>query len=136
MIIKTDAGRKLSSRGKQKSDCTVRAMAKAFRMMYDEAYELLKKHGREPNKGFRYDKAFRPNESINGYVPVVSRQFAWVGIRQVLRSLQTTKGTYILEIEKHVLCVIDGIVYDDHHDYIEKNKIVERAYKIKHIWED
>ena len=134
LTIKTDGGRKLSARGKQTKDCTVRTMAKAFRMMYDEAYDLLKKHGREPNKGFRYDKVFRAGESINGYIPAVKREYQNRGVNQVLACMG--KGTFIVEIHKHVFCVIDGVVYDDHHDYIEKNTTVMKVYKIKHIWED
>ena len=51
-FCQTDAGRCLSKRPKQKNDCTVRAMATAFELSYDDAYDILKKYGRICGRGF------------------------------------------------------------------------------------
>lgn len=44
--VKSDAGRYGSRRPRQKNDCTVRALALAMGLPYDEAYDRLKEAGR------------------------------------------------------------------------------------------
>jgi hypothetical protein len=47
-----DGGRSQSKRPKQKNDCTVRALAIACEITYDEAYEMLAAAGRSCSRGF------------------------------------------------------------------------------------
>ena len=51
-FINDDAGKSKSKRSKQENDCTVRSLAIAFDMEYDDAYNYLKEHGRKNGRGF------------------------------------------------------------------------------------
>ncbi len=50
----TDGGRASSSRPRQRNDCTVRALAIAGGLSYDDAYDLLKEAGRKCSRGFQF----------------------------------------------------------------------------------
>lgn len=109
-----DAGRAASKRSRQKNDCTVRAIATATRITYDEAYELLAKAGRVCSKGF----AFAPwaDKAV-----VNDHRFIWQRLRKqrgkarvniAVFCKQYGQGTYIIRVRRHVLTVIDGICHD------------------------
>ena len=109
-----DAGRAGSFRPRQKNDCTVRAVALATQIGYDEAYELLAAAGRKCSKGFAF-KPWADQAAINGY------RFEWQGVRKqrgrprlglaLFCQLYPT-GTYIVLVKRHVLTVIDGVCHD------------------------
>lgn len=54
-LVITDAGRSTSKRPRQRDDCTVRAVAIALDLSYDDAYELLASAGRKCGKRFQLD---------------------------------------------------------------------------------
>ena len=109
-----DGGRGQSKRPRQKNDCTVRAIATATHITYDEAYELLAKAGRVCSKGFAFapwaDKAV-----VNGC------SFHWQALRKqpgkprvniAVFCKQYKQGTYIIKVKRHVLAVINGLCHD------------------------
>lgn len=51
--VRCDAGRSASRRPRQKNDCTVRALALARGLTYDEAYDTLKAAGRGLRRAIR-----------------------------------------------------------------------------------
>lgn len=109
-----DAGRGQSRRPKQSNDCTVRAVAKAGGFEYDMVYDLFMKSGRKAGRGFDL-KSWAKKGVICG------RKLVWSPLQAVkgqprmniAKFTETHKtGTYILRVTKHVLAVIDGVVYD------------------------
>lgn len=115
LFVKTDGGRSLSKRKKQKNDCTVRALALATNISYDEAYEICAEAGRKCGQGLLM-KQFLPTVIVNGY------RFKWYPLQAVKGEMRVTPvtfainhpaGKYILKTAKHVLACIDGVVMDD-----------------------
>lgn len=110
---KTDAGRSNSKRPKQKNDCTVRALATAASMQYDDAYNALKSRGRKASAGFHFPK--KPGDEVNGFTfkwkpfPAVAGQNR-MNVKDFCR--QYPSGTFVLRVSKHVFTVVNGTAYD------------------------
>lgn len=122
----TDAGRSASKRPRQGNDCTVRALATARNLGYDEAYELLKKAGRACSKGFTFsvwikDKPWAKRISF----PAVKGQ---PRMNPVTFVAQYPKGTYICQVAKHVFTCVDGIIHDT--GKIRDNRCIYTAWQI------
>lgn len=108
--INLDGGRSTSKRKAQKNDCTVRALALARDLPYDEAYDILKDAGRKCGRGFDFVKwvGSQPWATKIAF-PAVKGQRRMTPA-QFCRDYP--KGTYILRVTKHVFVVRDGIIYD------------------------
>ncbi|MHB1696541.1 MAG: hypothetical protein ACYCSQ_00315 [bacterium] len=107
--FKTDAGRSSSKRPRQINDCTVRAVAMAFSISYDEAYDRLKSFGRKCGRGFHIDDYMSVAGAKKISFPAVKGEYrmnTWKFCREY------DKGTYICRVAKHVFTVIDGVVCD------------------------
>lgn len=109
---KTDGGRAKSRRPRQKNDCTVRALALARRIPYDDAYDILKAAGRVSNGGFHFkewmaDQAWASPISFRAGKgrPRMNPATFVAAYRE---------GVFICAVARHVFVVIDGIVYDDY----------------------
>lgn len=113
-----DGGRSTSKRPKQKNDCTVRALALARRLSYDEAYGILAEAGRSCSAKFMF------NEWINRQE--FAKKISFPAVKGESRMnppkfcRQFPSGRYICKTAKHVFAVIDGVVYDDHVTYDER----------------
>lgn len=108
--ICTDGGRASSTRPKQKNDCTVRALAIARNLPYDEAYDLLRNAGRKCSRKFDFVKWMDTQPwSTKISFPAVKGQRRMTPA-QFCRDFP--KGTFILRVTNHVLVVKDGFVYD------------------------
>lgn len=109
--ILTDAGRAQSKRPRQKNDCTVRAIALARNLPYDEAYELLALAGRKCAKGFVL-KTWLKEQSWATMIsfPAIKGQRR-MNPATFVQNYPT--GRYICKTAKHVFAVIDGVVYDE-----------------------
>lgn len=120
-FVHTDAGRSTSRRSRQRNDCTVRAYALCFNLSYDQAYEFLASKGRKSGKGFRID-------------PVLPNKISFPPVAGVKRMTLAnfcrlySEGRYICKIAKHVLPVIDGVVYDT--DRSDPERCVYVAWRI------
>lgn len=111
---RSDAGRATSRRPKQKNDCTVRALALAVEIPYDEAYDLLAAAGRKCTKGFDF-KTWAKTATVN------ERTFRWIPFQAVKGSMRMNPasfcdlrpvGRYVIRTAKHVSTVIDGVLHD------------------------
>lgn len=110
-FIHTDAGRAASRRSRQRYDCTVRALAMARQLPYDEAYDILAAAGRKCGRGFEFRKWI----GTNAWATKISFPARKGEPRMNLATFaeQHPAGTYIVKVAKHVIAVRDGVVYDD-----------------------
>jgi len=127
----SDAGRSSSKRPKQRNDCTVRAYAIAAGLDYDTAYDELKDAGRGASRRFDW-RSFATNK------------FEWIPF-QAVKGLKRTcvatahdrtgDGAWILRTAKHVVAMVDGVVYDDTDDAEEiewlENRCVYGAWRVR-----
>lgn len=106
----SDAGRSQSKRPKQSNDCTVRAVAIALELPYDEAYDLLALAGRKCTSRFDIVKWLKEQPW--------AEKLAFPAVKGERRMNPAkfcatyTTGRYICRVAKHVFAVVDGVVYD------------------------
>lgn|ERR1017187_71118 len=131
-----DAGRSQSKRPKQSNDCTVRALALAFNLDYDAAYDFLAKEGRECSRGF-FIREFLDEICLNDRIlfglklkrisfPAISGQ-PRMNVKRFCN--QFYQETFLLRMSKHVAVVREGILLDTH-DCRNGEKCVYLAYQI------
>lgn len=105
-----DGGRTNSKRPKQKSDCTVRAIAITKGLPYDVAYDLLKSEGRKSHRGFNLQKWLNQQPW--------AKKIAFQAVKGQPRMNPSTfcrqfpNGSYICRSAKHVFAVVDGVLCD------------------------
>jgi len=101
-----DGGRSRSRRSKQINDCTVRAVAIARSLTYDEVYDKLSGLGRECREGFHLHQInpgqWIPFQSIKGFARMYAGPFCKI----------FGNGRYIIKTAKHVAAVVDGLLHD------------------------
>lgn len=114
-FVYSDGGRSNSKRPKQQNDCTVRAVALAFEVPYDRAYDMLKSAGRKSHQGFYFNEwaeetvvngrrlKWRPFQAVKGQKRMNPVRF----------SQEFAKGRWIVRTAGHVFAFIDGVGYDD-----------------------
>lgn len=109
--LASDGGRKGSKRQKQKNDCTVRALATARGLPYDEAYDLLADAGRKCSRGFRFSTWINTQPWAKRITfPAVKGQRR---MNPAAFTQQFPRGRYICQVARHVFAVIDGVVHDE-----------------------
>lgn len=122
MFIKSDGGRSQSKRPKQNGDCTVKAAAIACDVSYDEAYDAIKKLGRNCNQGFWLPTG---KKTVRSGV-LLGKQWNWVGIHApakgekwptVEKLVRFLPGTVVLRVSRHVIAVRNGDWFDDSNAY-------------------
>lgn len=106
-------------------DCTVRALANASGMPYEDAHVLLKKYGRKNRCGAKfstmhkaYDEAGFVLNSVHGttgqarYVARITQREADAGITlgEILPKLAF--GEYIINVTGHAVAVVNGKLID------------------------
>lgn len=123
----TDAGRSGSKRPKQSNDCSVRALALARKLPYDETYDLLATLGRKSWSGFALHKWLdhQPWATKISF-PAVKGQ---PRMNPARFCAQFPKGIFICRVAKHVFTVIDGIVHDTFAS--RPNRCIYTAWEIK-----
>jgi hypothetical protein len=114
-IVINDAGRSKSKRPKQDNDCTVRATATVFSIPYDQAYDLLKFHGRKSHKGFHYNEL--ADELVIDGKALKWRAFQAVKGQRRMNPVSFSQrypvGRFIVRTAGHVFAFINGVAYDD-----------------------
>lgn len=122
----TDAGRSASKRPRQTRDCTVRALATARGLSYDEAFDILKEAGRKGRTGFRM------SEWLNQQPWAEKISFpAKKGQRRMNPSTFTAQfpsGHYIVKVARHVIAISDGVLHDD--TEVPPDRCIYTAWKI------
>ncbi len=109
--VYSDAGRSGSKRKRQKNDCSVRALALARGMRYDEAYDLLAEAGRRCSSRFDFS-AWIDRQPFARKIsfPAVKGQ---PRMNPVDFARLFPEGTFIVKVSKHVLLFRDGVAFDD-----------------------
>jgi len=126
-FTRSDAGRSLSKRPKQKNDCTVRALATARAMDYDLAYDILAEAGRKCAKGFHIGQWLEKQPGVKKIAfPAKKGQSR---MNPLTFAKQFPTGRYICRTAKHVYCVIDGAVFDTVKP--RHNRCIYTAWEIK-----
>lgn len=111
--------------GKERNDCTVRSLASASGMHYDQAHELLKKYGRKDRHGARfstmhkaYDEAGFVLNSVHGttgqarFVARSTKREAEAGITLGKILPKLAFGEYIVNVTGHAVAVVNGKIID------------------------
>ena len=119
----------------EKNDCAVRAMANAFNISYDVAHEFTaKEFKRKARRGTQHmfstlsklgqvtfdlfsDTLFPEKKEYN-LVPVnapINTDYTHKPVAYTVKTFcaKFNKGTFIVLVNKHALCVKDGIVIDN-----------------------
>lgn len=112
--------------GRRVNDCTVRAISLATDRTWDEAYEELSKYAQE--------QAIMPDEVtyIDEYLE--KRYIKICGCKDNYRISvgdfveQNPIGTYLITMNGHITCCIDGYIYDT---FDPSDRLVWGAYKVK-----
>jgi len=93
-------------RGNERRDCTVRAVASAFKLSYKEAHEKMETLGRKPRRGFEFRIG-----NIQTLGKIECRpDLCCRSVGQIWPELQM--GRFIVKIPHHVFAVIDGVAHD------------------------
>lgn len=100
----------LALREKEKNDCTVRALAHAADVPYDEAFDYLKRMGRRDGKAFNCTNAFNTS-TLGGYKTKLHKLEYDMSFRSLIDDGMLPKRC-IIRVSRHVCAVIDGVVYD------------------------
>lgn len=111
-FVESDGGREGHN---EKSDCTVRAIATAVGLPYEEAHRACARFGREDRKGMRYFHRFMDYACRGEVYEFRGAQIAafQCGVRTVEHFLRLNlTGRYLVSIKRHVFAVIDGKAYD------------------------
>ncbi len=125
--LRTDAGRSVSARPKQKNDCTVRALALVRGSTFDEAYDTLANAGRKCSKGFHIGVWLEGQDwatkisfpAIKGEPRMNPAKFAE----------RFQNGRFICRTAKHVYAVIDGVAMDTARS--KSNRCIYTAWRIE-----
>ena len=112
-------------RGRRVNDCTVRAISLATGRSWDETFEELSK--------FAQAQAIMPDDVI--YIDeYLDRKFKKVcGCKNKKISVEEFVqkhpiGTYLITMNGHITCSIDGCIYDT---FYPKDRFIWDAYQIK-----
>lgn len=114
---KNDGGRAESRRPKQQNDCTVRAVALAFSIPYDDAYDALAIAGRKSWQGMHFGMWANSDAPLH----MLNKGLKWKPFPAVKGETRMNPakfcelhktGTWICRTAKHVTAVIDGVWMD------------------------
>lgn len=137
--VDADCGRTTSKRPKQTNDCTVRALAAAFDLDYDYAYDLLKTSGRVCSRGFNLMKWMESNWHNGLLLGRAVKKISFPAVKGQPRMNVATfaktfaEGTYIVRVSKHVACIKNGVYLDWLNGGQYGYKCVYLAYQIENL---
>lgn len=117
-VIITDGGRAKAGFKGQANDCVTRAVAIITERPYREVYQELARYEQQVS-GIR---SARNGISKKAYKKYLADQgFTWTPTMQVgqgttvhLRSNELPAGKLIVSVSRHMVAVIDGVIYDSH----------------------
>lgn len=113
----------------EKNDCTVKCLAIATGLLYNDAHRELEKAGRRRGRCFSIQKTIETICQF-GYKVSDVTNYAHVSQIKTVRTLERNlpqKGTFIITVSKgrHILAAKDGRVHD---------WTVGRCHRIERIW--
>lgn len=111
-FIYNDGGRSRYFKAKNVGDCAVRAIAIATGLDYKKVYDDLKalNGGQSCRNGTpkKIDKAYLTQLGWEWHSTMAIGQ----GCKVHLNENELPSGTLIVQVSKHLTCVIDGVIYD------------------------
>ena len=129
--VLTDGGRKKSKHPRQRNDCTVRALALACGVTYDEAHDTLMNAGRLVGKRFIMSK-WLDKQPWARKIPFPALK----GQKRMTPPVFVDRfptGLFICKVAKHVFTVIDGVVHDEFKN--RSTRCIYSAWEITRIKE-
>ena len=92
----------------EKSDCTVKAVAIALELTYEDAHNLLCEAGRKPCKGFNTYRVIPFIEARGFHVIEV-----FVDAKTVLTfGRSNARGRFIIKVRQHALAAVNNKIHD------------------------
>ena len=137
----------------EKNDCAVRALANAFNITYDTAHMFAAdKLERKVRKGVKSmfakldllgevtfdlfsDTLFPETRTykLDGKLKPLNPSYTHKPVKFTVKTFcaKFNKGTYILLVNKHALCVKDGIVIDNpNYKFTGYRRVVESSFRV------
>ena len=137
----------------EKNDCAVRAFANAFNITYDTAHMFAAtKFERKTRKGVKgmfitlsklgfatfdlfSDTLFPETRTykLDGKLKPLNPSYTHKPVKFTVKTFcsKFNKGTYILIVNKHALCIKDGIVIDNpNYKFTGYRRVVESSFRV------
>lgn len=111
--------------GRNVSDCVVRAIALATQHSWDDTYIYLSNYAR--NEGITFSEV----EFINEYLSQHYERYCQKGEKVItVGDFSDLKlpGRWLVTMNNHITCVIDGVIYDT---FDPSNRYLWCCYKVK-----
>jgi hypothetical protein len=134
-VVHSTGGRSRAGFSHEDNDCTVITLKHAFGLTYKQAHSMLRWQGRKPRGGFDLS-TFLINlrdydMTIKGKTVLAFRNYYGAGYKMQTFLKTHPKGTWIVYVREHVLCVKDGVIFDAAAgESVKKNYTVFYYYKI------
>lgn len=129
-----DGGRSQYFKGTKTGDCVCRAIAIGTNMDYKEVYDLINEYAKSEKTGKRKRGISNARTGVykNTYKAILKDLgWKWVptmkvgqGCKVHLDENELPKGTIIVSVSKHLVCVIDGVINDTYDCSREGNRCV------------
>lgn len=132
-FVFNDGGRKAAGYRGQTSDCVTRAIAIATGLTYDEIYDLVNEEclrEKLTKKEQMHEEVFKSNKRSSARTGVrkpttrsilIRLGWRWVATMKIgqgckvhLRANELPKGRLLVQVSKHLVAVIDGVIHDTH----------------------
>ena len=137
----------------EKNDCSVRALANAFNITYDTAHMFAAtKLERKVKKGLKgmfskldllgevtfelFSNTLFPETKtykLNGKLKPLNPSYTHKPVKFTVKTFcaKFNEGTFILLVNKHALCIKDGIVIDNpNYKFTGYRRVVESSFKV------
>lgn len=111
-----------------RNDCSVIALAYAFDLPYQKAYDICKKAGRKHNEGFHLWNVLKVNRHKKSK-QIFGRRVGWHDRpKSTVGKFQKRhpKGIYIIRVGGHIFTMIDGVIFNQY----RKTSIISYYYYV------
>lgn len=127
-----DGGRSKYFKAKNVGDCVCRAIAIGTGLDYKEVYDELQKRAKgETTTQLKHHRRGKRSNARNGVFKETWKEYlfdlGWVkhstcgfgkGVQCHLVTDELPMGTIIVQVSKHLVCVIDGVIHDTYNSSI------------------
>ena len=133
-FVYDDGGREAAGFKGQTGDCVCRAISIATEKPYREVYDLINEYGKKERTGKR--KRGKSNARTGVYKETIRKimesfGWKWVPTMQIgsgckvhLREDELPKGRLVVNVSKHTVAVIDGVLHDTYDSSREGTRCV------------
>lgn len=133
-FVYDDGGREAAGFKGQTGDCVCRAISIATGKPYREVYDLINDYGKAERTGKR--KRGKSNARTGVYKETIRKimeSFGWTwvptmqigsGCKVHLREDELPKGRLVVNVSKHTVAVIDGVLHDTYDSSREGTRCV------------